>query len=89
MFYLLIKMRYLFKKLPCSGFNATTLYLGIKLLYVLNVIGQLVLLNRFLGGEYLSWGYEQFSDLVNGQEWKESPIFPRVIMCDFVVSGFC
>ena len=41
--------------------NATVLYLCLKLLYVLNCFGQLVVLNRFLGGQYHSWAWEVWS----------------------------
>ncbi|KAI6222973.1 Innexin [Aphelenchoides fujianensis] len=68
-----------------SGYNATFLYLAMKLLYVVNALGQLVMLNYFLGGSYLNWGYETLMEVVRGEEWKESEIFPRVIMCDFTI----
>uniref|UniRef100_A0A914CLW9 Innexin n=1 Tax=Acrobeloides nanus TaxID=290746 RepID=A0A914CLW9_9BILA len=68
-----------------SGYNATLIYLFIKLLYLINVIGQLIILNRFLGGEYFSWGIQTMQDVIKGNEWKESEIFPRVILCDFQV----
>jgi len=41
--------------------NATVLYLCLKLLYVLNCFGQLVVLNRFLGCQYHSWAWEVWS----------------------------
>lgn len=57
------------------------------------------MLNKFLGGEYFLWGtsnlkiqyflgIETLLSLIRGEEWKESPIFPRVIMCDFSVGFF-
>uniref|UniRef100_A0A915CNC5 Innexin n=1 Tax=Ditylenchus dipsaci TaxID=166011 RepID=A0A915CNC5_9BILA len=73
------------KRIARSGLNATALYLGVKLAYALNAFGQLIMLNKFLGGEYFSWGYETMISVVNGEDWKESVVFPRVIMCDFVV----
>jgi hypothetical protein len=63
-----------------SGFNATVLYLLMKLLYVLNAVGQLVMLNYFLGGNYFSWGYNTMLDVIHGNDWEESEIFPRIIM---------
>lgn len=68
-----------------SGFNATFLYLSVKLLYVLNALGQLALLDRFLGGGYLDWSLHSLRAIVEGQEWQESSLFPRVIMCDFTI----
>ncbi|CAD5231119.1 unnamed protein product [Bursaphelenchus okinawaensis] len=72
-------------KVARSGFNATVMYLFMKLLYTANAIGQLVLLNHFLGGNYFSWGFDTMRDVIHGEEWKESEVFPRVIMCDFSV----
>ncbi|KAL3118913.1 hypothetical protein niasHT_004844 [Heterodera trifolii] len=69
---------------PC-GLNATLIYLAIKMLYVLNSFGQLIALNHFLGGQYYSWAYETFLSVLRGEEWRESAVFPRVIMCDFAV----
>lgn len=68
-----------------SGWNCTYLYLLTKALYVVNVIGQMVLLNSFLGGTYWSWGADTLGDIVTGREWQEAEVFPRVIMCDFTV----
>ncbi|VDK63621.1 unnamed protein product [Anisakis simplex] len=68
-----------------SGRNLAILYLITKLLYVVNILGQLYMMNHFLGGHYLYWGYETMLDVAIGKEWSESPIFPRVIMCDFQV----
>jgi innexin len=41
-----------------SGMNATLIYLVIKLLYLLNCCAQLIVLNRFLGGQYHIWAWE-------------------------------
>ena len=41
-----------------SGLNATFLYLALKLFYILNCFGQLIVLNRFLGGEFHSWAWQ-------------------------------
>ncbi|VDK82497.1 unnamed protein product [Litomosoides sigmodontis] len=68
-----------------SGRNATILYLVTKLLYVLNIVGQIYMLNHFFGGDYLQWGFQTITDLASGKEWTESAMFPRVIMCDFQV----
>ncbi|VDN01773.1 unnamed protein product [Thelazia callipaeda] len=68
-----------------SGRNATILYLLTKFFYLLNIVGQLVMLNHFFGGGYLHWGFQTVTDVIAGKEWTESTIFPRVIMCDFQV----
>ena len=46
------------KELARSGWNATFLYLFIKFLYLANIVSQLFILDKFLGGTYLNWGFE-------------------------------
>ncbi|KRY34731.1 Innexin unc-9 [Trichinella spiralis] len=67
------------------GIYVTGLYLFIKFLYILNVVCQFLILNRFLGAQYTFWGFEILRDLAYGREWQESGHFPRVTMCDFDV----
>ncbi|KAK6023782.1 innexin-3 domain protein, partial [Ostertagia ostertagi] len=63
---------------PRSGYNATLLYLFTKAAYVTNICVQIVILNHFLGQNYLNWGYEMTSNIVQGNEWKETEVFPRI-----------
>lgn len=70
---------------PRSGYNATLLYLFTKAAYVGNICLQIIILNHFLGQNYLHWGYEMTSNIIHGREWKETDVFPRVIMCDFQI----
>ncbi|VDP08860.1 unnamed protein product [Soboliphyme baturini] len=63
----------------------TYLYIMIKLLYVVNVLGQIFLLNTFLGTSNVLYGFHILMDLLNGREWDESGNFPRVTMCDFEI----
>ena len=67
------------------GLYLTILYLLMKALFIVNVVGQFLLLNRFLGPNYNWWGIGILTDLVNGREWETSGHFPRVTMCDFEV----
>ncbi|VDL79159.1 unnamed protein product [Nippostrongylus brasiliensis] len=70
---------------PRSGYNATLLYISTKAAYVFNIFLQIIILNHFLGQNYLHWGYEMTSNIIHGNEWKETEVFPRVIMCDFQI----
>lgn len=65
------------------GNYLVTIYMFIKLLYMSNAIGQLFILNEFLGTNYNAYGLEVMDHLANGIDWKESPRFPRVTLCDF------
>ncbi|CAI5454473.1 unnamed protein product [Caenorhabditis angaria] len=67
------------------GSMTSVLYIFIKLMYLANVLCQFLILNQFLGNEYLLWGFHTFIDLYNGREWQDSGVFPRVTLCDFSV----
>ncbi|KRY42904.1 Innexin unc-7 [Trichinella britovi] len=67
------------------GSYVSCLYVLIKILYTVNVFGQIFLLNTFLGTSNILYGFHILLDLLNGREWDESGNFPRVTMCDFEV----
>ena len=60
-------------------------YFSIKLLYIVNAIGQFVLLNYFLSFEFHAYGFEAIKKLQRDEDWFESRRFPRVTMCDFMI----
>ncbi len=60
-------------------------YLIVKVIYIANVIGQLFLLNTFLGTKYHLYGFEVLDKLVRGDDLSSSERFPRITMCDFKV----
>uniref|UniRef100_A0A1I8B6I3 Innexin n=2 Tax=Meloidogyne hapla TaxID=6305 RepID=A0A1I8B6I3_MELHA len=58
------------------------LYIFIKLLYLLNVFGQFCVLNFFIGHNYQWWGLDVLKALLTGENWQDSPTFPRLTLCD-------
>lgn len=58
-------------------------YFLMKGFYIANAIGQLFLLNEFLGSNYRVYGFEVLRELAEGNEWSGSHRFPKVTMCDF------
>ncbi|GMT10764.1 hypothetical protein PFISCL1PPCAC_2061, partial [Pristionchus fissidentatus] len=64
----------------------TGLYLATKIMYVGNILTNLVLVNKFLEtDESHVYGYSVLRDLLFGKSWQESGNFPRVTLCDFEV----
>ena len=63
----------------------TLIYFSTKFLYVINSLGQFFLLNLFLSFNFTGFGVEVLRRTLNGEDWFESPRFPRVTMCDFMV----
>ncbi|KAK3083055.1 hypothetical protein FSP39_012720 [Pinctada imbricata] len=59
--------------------------LVMKLLYFVNCVGQLYLLNAFLGTKFNVYGFEVLDSLRRGDDWTYSPRFPRVTLCDFQI----
>uniref|UniRef100_A0A0K0DUU9 Innexin n=1 Tax=Strongyloides stercoralis TaxID=6248 RepID=A0A0K0DUU9_STRER len=66
----------------CASF-LTFLYLGIKILFLINVLFQMYLMNKFLQTDgYGIYGLSVIKDLIFGKPWAESGNFPRVTYCD-------
>lgn len=68
-----------------TGSAVTCLYISCKLLYCINIVGQILLLNCFLGNKSAWYGWNVMNDLMHGMEWEETHNFPRVTLCDFEV----
>ncbi|KAI0215486.1 Innexin unc-7 [Lamellibrachia satsuma] len=67
------------------GNYLTSAYLVVKVIYVTNAIGQLFMLDAFLGMEYHLYGAYVVEGLVRGRDWAASERFPRVTLCDFEI----
>ena len=63
----------------------TCAYLIVKLLYAGNVVGQLFLLDRFLGTDFRLYGVSVLQRMLAGQDWTTSTKFPRVTLCDMQI----
>ncbi|CAB3406381.1 unnamed protein product [Caenorhabditis bovis] len=66
--------------------HLATIYVVIKLLYLLNIIVQFVVLSFFLGhNANLFWGIDIMTNLVGNVTWSDTGIFPRVTFCHFTI----
>ncbi|CAF1350857.1 unnamed protein product [Rotaria sordida] len=73
--------------IPCHHFyySYTLTYFSIKILYIVNTLCQFFLLNTFLSFHFTSYGPQGINKLFTNDDWFESPRFPRVTMCDFMI----
>lgn len=60
-------------------------YIIVKLLYIANAVGQLFLLNVFLGSGFQWYGLEVLKKWFYGQEIEAVERFPRITMCRFIL----
>ena len=68
-----------------QGNYLISLYLVTKILFIINVVSQLFVLNSFLGTDYSMYGINVLQELMRGDDWTQSDRFPRVTMCDLKV----
>lgn len=60
-------------------------YLIVKLVYMGNVVGQIVMMNKFLGTDYHMYGFRVLQQMVRGESWSTSDRFPRITLCDIQI----
>ena len=60
----------------------TVLYFFVKIWFLANVLGQLWMMNYFLGQDYASYGTEAITRMIAGEDWSSDHRFPRVTFCD-------
>ena len=59
-------------------------YMLVKVTYIVNIIGQLLLLNNFFGFQQHAWGFDFLRKFVMGDDYSRiDRAFPRVTFCDF------
>ncbi|KAF7635306.1 hypothetical protein Mgra_00005274 [Meloidogyne graminicola] len=68
-----------------NGTYLTNMYFITRILYILNIIGQIRIMNHFLGQNDLLWGAQILSDVIRGHDWELTGNFPRVALCDFTI----
>nr|BCO10870.1 Limax innexin 4 [Ambigolimax valentianus] len=68
-----------------EGKFLTGFYIYVKGLYAANVIGQFFILNSFMAMDFSVYGFEVLYKLFNEGEFRNSPRFPQVTLCDFVI----
>ncbi|KAI6175590.1 Innexin [Aphelenchoides bicaudatus] len=61
------------------------MYTVTKCLYLVNLIGQFLMMNQFLDQNNHAWGFHILNDIISGHDWEASGNFPRVAFCDFTV----
>uniref|UniRef100_A0A1I8G301 Innexin n=1 Tax=Macrostomum lignano TaxID=282301 RepID=A0A1I8G301_9PLAT len=74
--------------LPCfwfgkrSGTMLFALYITNKAVYALMAFAHLYVMKCFLGFDSLAFGWHCLNDLLQGREWQQTRVFPRVTFCD-------
>lgn len=71
-----------------TGSNLAYFYLFIKLLYILNLIFQILFLQYFLSYydvNYIQYGFHILQKLFSDLTLPESKLFPRITLCDFQI----
>ncbi|VDK53457.1 unnamed protein product, partial [Dibothriocephalus latus] len=75
------------RPLPMLGEHRGTFivaaYMLVKLLYLVNAIGQLFLMQRFLGfhDDNRPFGFQVLDNIIKGHDWEMTMVFPRVGFC--------
>lgn len=65
------------------GYWLVLSYVLMKLMYLANAIGQIYLMQRFLGlgTNYSYFGINIVHDIMSGRDWQKTMVFPRVTFC--------
>uniref|UniRef100_A0A1I8IT44 Innexin n=1 Tax=Macrostomum lignano TaxID=282301 RepID=A0A1I8IT44_9PLAT len=63
----------------------TILFLIVRLMFVGNAIGQIYLMQKFIGTNSTLFGYEVLKNLIEGRDWTETSNFPRVTYCHLTI----
>ncbi|VDK68520.1 unnamed protein product [Litomosoides sigmodontis] len=67
----------------CSAYH---FYVLVKWFYFGSCLCQVLLINNFVGDGHFLWGYRFMEEILKGNDWKTSGIFPRVTLCDVKIA---
>ncbi|KAI1721619.1 innexin domain-containing protein [Ditylenchus destructor] len=79
------KLDYYWKLGMLNGNFVSNMFIFTKLLYMVNIVGQFLMMNQFLGQHNHAWGANILHDIIEGRDWELSGNFPRISLCDFTV----
>ena len=85
-----IQLKHFLAKMCCLiggrlyGNYLTTSYMFVKLLYLTNCVGQLFLLDIFVG-DYYMYGIQVVHKFIQGEDWSISDRFPRITICELEI----
>lgn len=68
-----------------DGCYVSNIFIITKIFYIINITGQFIMMNQFLGQNNYAWGANILSDIIDGKDWELSGNFPRIALCDFTV----
>ena len=67
------------------GNYMTGLYMFTKVIFLVNVIGQIYLLHVMLGQDFRTYGVDYVKSFLSEDDWEGSSKFPRVALCDMTI----
>lgn len=68
------------------NYKLTLFYIIIKIIYLINVVIQLVFLNMFVGGSLKAYGLQSVLNIVSkGYPWSLKDHFPGTILCNLEI----
>lgn len=70
-----------------SGNYLSSLYLTIKILNFINVVGNIVLITIFLDLNFWKYGLIVLNSVIIYGDWQDPYNFPRLLICNFVLEG--
>ncbi|CAG5127265.1 unnamed protein product [Candidula unifasciata] len=70
-----------------SGNFLSSLYLSVKFLNLINVMGNFFLMAVFLDVNFWKYGLLVLNSVLSSGDWQDPYSFPRLLICDFILEG--